>query len=174
MRYVFRLPDVGEGIAHADIVEYLVKVGDTVEADQMVLRIETDKAVVELPAPVAGTIVEIPFKPGDTASVGDPLLVIETEAEAAEAAPTPEPEKPRKWPEEVEAPVPPAKAAAEREAAREALPEPSRRVLATPHTRKIARELNVDINAIKGSGPHGRITDDDVRKAASEVAAPAP
>jgi pyruvate dehydrogenase E2 component (dihydrolipoamide acetyltransferase) len=101
-------------------------------------------------------------------------LVIETEAEVSEAAPTPEPEKPRKRPEEVEAPVPPAKAAEEREPIREAPAEPSRRVLATPHTRKIARELSVDINTIKGSGPHGRITDDDVRKAASEVAAPAP
>ncbi len=174
MRYVFRLPDVGEGIAQADIVEYLVKEGDTVEADQIVIRIETDKAVVDLPAPVAGKIVEIPFNPGDTASVGDPLLVIETEAVVAEAAPTPEPEKPKERPKEAEAPAPAAKAAAEREPAREAAAEHPRRVLATPHTRKIARELRVDISTVKGSGPHGRITDEDVRKAASEVTAPSP
>ncbi len=92
MRQVFRLPDVGEGIAQADIVEYLVKVGDKVKADQPVVRVETDKAVVELPAPYTGTVVEIPHKPGDTINVGDVLLVIETEAVAAPLPP--EPSKP--------------------------------------------------------------------------------
>lgn len=177
MKYVFRLPDVGEGIAHADIVEYLVKVGDKVEADQPVLRIETDKAVVDLPAPVAGTVVEIPFKPGDTASIGDPLLIIETEAEVTEAAPPPEREKPRERPKEPEARV--EGKPARKEEPKEGEPakkekEVARRVLATPHTRQIARELKVDISTVKGSGPHGRITDEDVRKAASEVVAPAP
>ena len=82
MREVFRLPDVGEGIAEAEIVEYLVKVGDQVKADQPVVRIETDKAVVELPAPVTGKVVEIPNEPGSTVKVGDALLIIETEAAA--------------------------------------------------------------------------------------------
>ena len=86
MREVFRLPDVGEGIAQAEIVEYLVQMGDSVKADQNVVRIETDKAVVELPSPFTGTVVEVPHKPGDTVNVGDPLLIIETEARAAQAA----------------------------------------------------------------------------------------
>ncbi len=87
MREVFRLPDVGEGIAEAEIVEYLVKVGDNVKADQPVVRIETDKAVVELPAPVTGKVVEIPHEPGSTVKVGDALLIIETEAAARKQKP---------------------------------------------------------------------------------------
>lgn len=174
MRYVFRLPDVGEGLAHADIVEYLVKPGDTVEADQIVVRIETDKAVVELPAPVAGKIVEIPLKPGDTANVGDPLVIIETAGEEAQPEAALEPARPREAPTAMQAPAPPAAAATEREPVKEAAQKPPRRVLATPHTRKLARELRVDIDAVKGSGPHGRITDDDVKMAASQAAPQAP
>lgn len=158
MRHVFRLPDVGEGIAQAEIIEYLVKPGDNVKADQPVIRIETDKAVVELPSPVAGTVVEIPFKPGDTANVGDPLLIIETEAEAFAIAQGPPPRK-----IETPRPVPPQPEAAQ-----------AARVLATPHTRRLARELGVDITTVKGSGDHGRITDDDVRGAAAQAAAPPP
>jgi pyruvate dehydrogenase E2 component (dihydrolipoamide acetyltransferase) len=180
MRHTFRLPDVGEGIAEAEIVEYLVKEGDAVKSDQPVVRIETDKAVVELPSPVSGTVVEIPFKPGDTASVGDALLIIETEAGAA-AAPSKKPaEKAPEKPAEparpaVEAkPSPPKPAAAPARAAEEA-PEQPQRVLATPHTRKVARELKVDITTVKGTGPHGRITDDDVRAAAEKTpVAPTP
>ncbi|MBI5252582.1 MAG: biotin/lipoyl-binding protein, partial [Desulfomonile tiedjei] len=91
MKHAFKLPDVGEGIAEAEIVEYLVKAGDQVKADQPVVRIETDKAVVELPSPVSGVVVEIPHKPGDSVRVGETLLVIETEA--AEAAAAVEPAK---------------------------------------------------------------------------------
>ncbi len=83
MKQVFKLPDVGEGIAEAEIVEYLVEVGDKVKADQMVVRVETDKAVVELPSPFSGTVAEIPHKPGDTVSVGDALLIVDTEEVAA-------------------------------------------------------------------------------------------
>lgn len=168
MRVVFRLPDVGEGIAQADIVEYLVAVGDLVRADQPVVRVETDKAVVELPSPVAGRVVEIPFKPGDTANVGDPLLIIEAEGQAASMSPSsaagPDsqsgPLERQSQPPLSDQPIEPPRAIA-----------PSTiQVLATPHTRRLARELNVDISTVKGSGSHGRITDADVRNAASEVA----
>ena len=183
MREVFRLPDVGEGIAEAEIVEYLVKVGDQVKADQPVVRIETDKAVVELPAPVAGKVVEIPNEPGSTVKVGDALLIIETEAaakkEKAEAAEKPKPAaKKEKAEAEEEAegeerPKPAAKKekaeAEEREEKPTKVAPEAPRVLATPHTRRLARELKVDINAVKGSGSHGRITDDDVRKAAAKA-----
>ncbi|MBI5571581.1 MAG: 2-oxo acid dehydrogenase subunit E2 [Desulfomonile tiedjei] len=174
MREVFRLPDVGEGIAQAEIVEYLVNVGDSVKADQNVVRIETDKAVVELPSPFAGTVAEIPHEPGDTVNVGDALLVIETEAKAAEEKTeqrekpaTEKPEKPEKRPAErpraVEKTEKPTAEAPPAETA------PAERVMATPHTRRLARELGVDINIVKGSGPHGRITDEDVRQAVSRV-----
>jgi pyruvate dehydrogenase E2 component (dihydrolipoyllysine-residue acetyltransferase) len=177
MREVFRLPDVGEGIAEAEIVEYLVKVGDQVKADQPVVRIETDKAVVELPAPVTGKVVEIPNEPGSIVKVGDALLIIETEAAAkkgkAEAEEKPKPE--REKAEAKERPKPAAEP--ERVAARareEKPPKEAPRILATPHTRRLARELKVDINEVKGSGPHGRLTDDDVRKAASKAPAAPP
>jgi pyruvate/2-oxoglutarate dehydrogenase complex dihydrolipoamide acyltransferase (E2) component len=86
MKKEFKLPDVGEGISEAEIVAYLVEVGDQVQADQPVVRVETDKAVVELPCPYSGTISEIPYSQGDTVAVGQVLLVVETEAEAAEEA----------------------------------------------------------------------------------------
>lgn len=164
MREVFRLPDVGEGIAEAEIVEYLVQVGDKVKADQPVIRVETDKAVVELPAPVSGTVVEVPHKPGDTVRVGDPLLIIETEAVA------------RPVPLIKEAPPrPPEKIVPIMAQPAEAIPlEAAKRVLATPHTRRLARELGVDISTIVGSGKGGRITDDDVRQAVAKVAPPPP
>jgi pyruvate/2-oxoglutarate dehydrogenase complex dihydrolipoamide acyltransferase (E2) component len=168
MRYVFRLPDVGEGIAQADIVEYLVKPRDTVKADQPVVRIETDKAVVELPSPVSGTVVEMPFKPGDSVSVGDPLLIIETEKLVA--APRPEPEL-------MEAKPPPRREAQMQgiaERAQYEAPKSTEKILATPHTRRLARELSVDISTVKATGSHGRVTDDDIRRAASEATLPPP
>ena len=175
MREVFRLPDVGEGIAEAEIVEYLVKVGDQVKADQPVVRIETDKAVVELPAPVAGKVVEIPNEPGSTVKVGDALLIIETEAAAkkekpeAEEKPKPAAKKEMAEAEEEREPKRKKAEAEEREETPAKVAPEAPRVLATPHTRRLARELKVDINAVKGSGSHGRITDDDVRKAVEKA-----
>jgi pyruvate/2-oxoglutarate dehydrogenase complex dihydrolipoamide acyltransferase (E2) component len=172
MKKVFKLPDVGEGIAEAEIVEYLVKVGDQVKADQPAVRIETDKAVVELPAPYGGVVVEIPHKAGDTVSVGDTLLVIETEAESAAAAPKEKIPREREKPaEEKKEEKPPIREKPEAE--RAVVPsQGALRVLATPHTRKVARELKVDITTVQGTGTHGRITDEDVRRAAEEAAAP--
>lgn len=174
MREVFRLPDVGEGIAEAEIVEYLVKVGDTVKVDQPIIRIETDKAMVELPAPVDGKVAEIPHNPGDTVRVGDPLVIIETEAEAKSVAAPEEEVSKAAESTKLEAPLPALKPLAARppEAAAQHS-APAKKVLATPHTRRLARELGVDISTVTGSGPRGRITDDDVRKAASK-AAPSP
>ena len=178
MKKVFKLPDVGEGIAEAEIVEYLVEIGDKVKADQTVVRVETDKAVVELPSPFSGIVAEIPHKPGDTVSVGDALLVIETEEGAAAG------EEKRKPEQEKELAGAPAKEKKrpERAGKEEKREEPSGaeapkgaapgKVLATPHTRKLARELKVDITTVKGSGPQGRVTDDDVRRAGEEAAKP--
>jgi pyruvate dehydrogenase E2 component (dihydrolipoyllysine-residue acetyltransferase) len=178
MKKIFKLPDVGEGIAEAEIVEYLVKVGDQVKADQPAVRIETDKAVVELPAPYSGVVVEIPHKAGDTVTVGDTLLAIETEAGAAAAELKEQrPKEEAKPAEEKKEEKPPLEEKREAEERPETVPEvkPSealQRVLATPHTRKLARELKVDITTVTGTGTHGRITDEDVRKAAEAAAAP--
>ncbi len=176
MREAFRLPDVGEGISEAEIVEYLVHVGDSVDADQNVVRVETDKAVVELPTPFGGTVAEIPHEPGDTVEVGDALLIIETDREAPaekpeeakeeEAAAEEKPKKKEK-PEKEKKPEPEERAEPEKEEK----PEPAKRVLATPHTRKVAREMGVDLTTVKGTGKGGRITDEDVEKAAEKAKA---
>ncbi len=168
MKQVFRLPDVGEGIAQAEIVEYLVKVGDEVKADQFVVRVETDKAVVELPAPVSGIVVEIPHSPGDTVNVGDSLLVIETEAKAGEEDAEPsKSSKPTPIKQETapSSEAPPSEAKIPSPRATGAPSAAPGQVLATPHTRKVARELGVDITKLKGTGSHGRITDEDIRNA---------
>jgi len=171
MRYVFRLPDVGEGIHEAEIVGYEVKVGDSVKADQVIIKVETDKAVVTLPAPADGVISEIPHQPGDIVAVGDPLIILETEKEI-ESATTEKKDisKEKKPAVEDEAPS----VTIEKEKVFEAKPSRASRVLATPHTRYLARELGVDINKITGTGPQGRVTDDDVRKAVKQAPAAPP
>ena len=170
MRYTFRLPDVGEGIHEAEIVNYEVRVGDEIKADQVIIKVETDKAVVTLPAPANGKVLEIPHEPGDVVVVGDPLIIIDAAGEVEEEAvteaagatkPEPVPEK-KKVEKEKEAAVAEPQAVAQK------------RVLATPHTRHLARELGVDINKVKGTGSRGRVTDDDVRRAVKEEPAPPP
>ncbi len=172
MRYIFRLPDVGEGIHEAEIVSYEVQVGDLVKADQIIIKIETDKAVVTLPAPADGKVVEIPHKPGDTVSVGDPIIILETEKVVAEEIPEKIVEKPARVEIAAEVAAPPV--TIKREKVLEEVAVAPRRVLATPHTRHLARELRVDITMVKGTGPNGRITDDDVRRAVKEAPAPPP
>src|SRR3546814_9812436 len=85
-RYEFKLPDIGEGIAEAEIVQWHVKVGDTVEEDQQLADMMTDKATVEMESPVAGKVVEVAGEVGDQTAIGSVLVVFETSAEAAEAA----------------------------------------------------------------------------------------
>jgi pyruvate dehydrogenase E2 component (dihydrolipoamide acetyltransferase) len=182
MRYVFRLPDVGEGIHEAEFVKYEVKNGDKVAEDQEILKVETDKAVVSLPSPAAGVIVETPHKEGDVITVGDPLIIIETEKDV-EIEETPAPAEASAARSTAEGD---AATAADAPAARPAestdsvvkiedkVVEEAKRILATPHTRHLARELGVDISKITGSGPRGRVTDDDVRKAKEDTPVPPP
>ena len=152
----FKFPDVGEGIHEGTIVKWHAKEGDKVEADKTVVEVETDKAVVELPAPYSGTVLKINFKQGETVKVGQVLLVIGEEGEKI-AEPEKEPEPP-----------------AQKEDKPEAKPAAGGRVLATPATRKLARELEVDLETVSGSGPGGRIMDEDVRKAAGSAPAQKP
>ena len=162
MAFVFNFPDVGEGIHEGRVVEWLVAEGDTVAEDQALVKVETDKAVVELPSPHAGTVLRLHAAADADIVVGDPLVTIgeageelpEDFAPAAEAAPA-------MAPTEVETPAPVAG---------------GRRPLATPRTRALARKLGVDLQTIQGSGSGGRITDEDVERAAEggAPAAPAP
>ncbi|HTK91020.1 MAG TPA: dihydrolipoamide acetyltransferase family protein [Verrucomicrobiae bacterium] len=148
----FALPDLGEGLTEAEIVEVLVHEGDVIAEDTPLLEVETDKAKVEIPSPVGGRVQKIHVTPGQTVKVG---AVLVTFADAAGAAPAPAKARP------VAAPSPAAPAAPSRPAP--AAPRPAGPPPATPSTRRLARELGVDLGAVAGSGPGGRITDDDVR-----------
>jgi pyruvate dehydrogenase E2 component (dihydrolipoamide acetyltransferase) len=161
----FRLVDIGEGLTEAEIVRWLVSVGDQVREDEPVVEIETDKAVVEMPAPATGTVVTLGGEPGDVITVGDVLVVID-DGSAADDVP---PMATRPAPPTHGSPTPPPSSGPA--GAMAVTPEPSApadaRPLATPSTRGLARRLGVDISVVSGSGPGGRITDDDVTAAAS-------
>jgi len=128
--------------------------------------------VVTLPAPADGKVLEIPHKPGDTVSVGDPIIILETEKVLEEKMPEAVAETPAKKVAPVEAGPPPVEI--KKEKIFEEKSAAPRRVLATPHTKHLARELGVDISTVKGTGSRGRITDDDVRRAIKEAPAPPP
>ncbi len=166
----FKLPDLGEGIREGEIIEVLVKAGDEVEDGQTVLIIETDKATAEVPSPVTGTVREVRVKPGQTVGVGEVLIVFVKEGEKEEKMEVPpktyEGEKgPFEAKEE-------AKAAETVEAAKPAAVSGGP-VAATPSTRRLARELGIDIGEVKPSGPGGRVTPEDVRAFAEKAARPA-
>ncbi len=153
----FRLPDLGEGLAEAEVVRVLVSEGDLVREDQVILEVETDKAQVELPSPVAGRVAKIHVKPGEAVKVGAVLVTFDgAEVEA------PRPASPPKLLATVVRQTTPAAAAS-----------PTRRgpVPATPAMRRLARELGVDLTAVSGTGPDGRITEADIREAAKRPAA---
>jgi 2-oxoisovalerate dehydrogenase E2 component (dihydrolipoyl transacylase) len=170
-KYVFRLPDVGEGIAEAEIVAWHVKPGDQVQEDQPLVDVMTDKATVEITSPVSGAVVSIEGDLGFTAAIGSTLVVLEVEGAgnataspgpvvaAAEPAPTPvEPELVKAAPREQ--PVP---RAAEPAVAVQVSPRiPGLRPLASPAVRQRALDLGVRLELVKGTGPAGRITRKDL------------
>ncbi len=154
--FEFRFPDIGEGIAEGEILRWLVEVGQRVEEHQILVEIETDKAMVELPSPVAGVIRECQGTPGEMIPVGSVLARIE---EAA-AAGSPEPKKPFA-----------VGVVGELEEAQEPelRVEKSEESTLLPRDRKLARELAVDLKQLRGSGPQGRITERDIRAAAQQA-----
>lgn len=175
-----RLPEVSENIQSADVVKLLVEVGNTIEVDQPLFEVETEKAMFELPSPEAGTILEILVKAGDQVTVGQVLMKVETdgagdkekgaaspeEQEAARSVPeeTPAAAEPELTPPPVEEPRPESPPASGPEPA--AAPAEGRRkppAPAAPSVRRLARELGVDINRVQGTGPRGRISTEDVK-----------
>ncbi len=163
----FKFPDLGEGITEGELVKWLVKEGDTVKEDQDVAEVETDKALVSIPSPAAGKIEKLHYKEGDKVKVGTVLL---SYSDAEPAAEPPKPEKAGKPEEKKTAP----KEAAQPGPSGATQPPPQEKspklpALATPHTRKLARELKVDIDQVPGSGPQGRITEEDVKKFATRA-----
>ncbi len=156
MSAVFRLPDLGEGIYEGEIIAVLVEPGQQVTEGQPILQIETEKAMVDIPSPYTGIVKEIPVQAGDIVNVGDVLMTFE--GVAAEPLVMP-PEK-----------EPAVKPAAEKQPA----VAPSRGpVPAAPATRRLARELGVDLRTVPPSGPAGLVTADDVRTYAQKKAVPA-
>lgn len=178
-----KLPDVGEGVTEGELVKWLVKVGDTVKADQPVVEVMTDKATVEVPSPFAGTVKELKFKEGDVIPIETVILVLDGEgakpAGASTAAPeaikTPVASSPNKpaTPAQPQTMAKPATAPVSTQAMDVHPPAAASHVLATPATRRLARETGVDINGLQGSGLAGRVTRDDVTKAKGGSSSPA-
>ncbi|WP_430790778.1 dihydrolipoamide acetyltransferase family protein [Virgibacillus flavescens] len=140
--------DIGEGMTEGEIIHFFVSVGDEVTVDQPLVELQTDKMVAEIPSPAAGKISKINFSTGEVVTVGTAIIVIDDGKETAPAEET--------------------KPAAQAEEQVEIKPQTSnqsmnhKRILAAPFTRKIARDHDIDIEQISGSGPAGRVTDDDV------------
>lgn len=166
MAFEFKLPDIGEGVVEGEIVKWLVGPGDAVEIDQPLVEVMTDKATVVIPSPKAGKVAELRGEEGDVAAVGSVIVVLEVAGEASSSS--------------AASPAPSAAESAPAAASPAAAPASVSRKLAAPATRRLARELGVDLDAVDGSGPAGRVMADDVRKqaeapaASAAAAAPAP
>ena len=172
-QYVFKMPDLGEGTVDAEIVAWHTKPGDAVTEDQLIVEVMTDKAAVEVPAPVTGRVVSITGAPGDKVAVGSPLIVFDVGdgaqanggaaqspgnapgARAIALPPARPASAPAAGPGPAAAPVPPAR---------------SGRVMASPANRRRAREAGIDLSTVAGSGPGGRIVRGDLESAASPAA----
>jgi len=156
----FVLPDLGEGLVEAEIVRVLVKEGETIAEDAPLLEVETDKAQVEIPSPMAGRIEKVHVAPHQTVRVGEVLVTFADGAAPATADRAPSTARSAR-PQTSPPPSPPSRpVSSERQG-----PVP-----ATPSTRRLARELGVDLRSVRGSGPGGRVLDEDVRAAAARPA----
>jgi pyruvate dehydrogenase E2 component (dihydrolipoamide acetyltransferase) len=173
--FEFKLPDLGEGIAEGEILKWHVTEGGDVVEDAPLVDVETDKAAVTIPSPRGGRVASLRGKVGDTVNVGDVIIVIDDGAKAAAVAPA----QVASAPAAAAARATPAPAVAPAQVAQVApAPAPAgprRPVPAAPATRRLARELKIDINLVPPTGPAGRVTPEDVhRSAAGGAAAPAP
>lgn len=181
----FKLPDIGEGLAEGEIVKWLVAVGDTVDEDQPLVEVMTDKATVEIPSPRAGTVVELTVAEGDVVEIGTTILIFGDGAAAAAAdgaAMENTPASPAVTPDDlkqarvvaraerdlVDAPQTNAVDGGEKPWEAPALPGG----VAAPAARRLATELGVDVDAVTGSGPGGLVTKDDVRTFAEGTMSP--
>ena len=208
MAIEFKLPDLGEDIETGDVVRVYVSPGDKVEKEQSLMELETDKAALEIPSPASGVIKSVHVKEGETIKIGQLLVIIDETGETAVTAGEKEPavevktgkEKPREKVEEKKEPArkeappaPPAKEAAGKKTGTAPVPEkkketpaepaaikqmPGEIIPASPTVRRVAREMGIDITKVRGTGPGGRITEEDLRNYGEgeevEEAAPAP
>jgi pyruvate dehydrogenase E2 component (dihydrolipoamide acetyltransferase) len=154
MAYKLELPDIGEGVVEAEIQQWFVEVGDAVEEDQPLVEVMTDKATVTIPSPKRGRILKRFGRVGDVAKVHAPLVEMDVEGAAGEAAAPAKTAASQQSPPVASPPSDPAPVA---------LRPPGQKALATPAVRALARELAIDIQAVAGSGPGGRVTKEDLR-----------
>src|SRR5712691_269240 len=156
----FKLPDIGEGVHEGEVVKWFVKEGDAVRENDPMVEVMTDKVTVQIPSPVTGKILQLRAKEGEVVKVGSTLVVF---GEAGEIAPA----KAAASPAGTAPPPAPAKSSTPPP------PPPGGDALAAPAVRRLARELNVNLATLRGSGPQGRVTEDDVRRA-TRTPAPIP
>jgi pyruvate dehydrogenase E2 component (dihydrolipoyllysine-residue acetyltransferase) len=152
LTYELKLPDIGEGVAEGEILKWMVREGEQVKEDQPILEVMTDKVNVQIPSPRTGKVTSILVKEGEVAKVGQTIMVIDDGSGTAATPPT------------QPSPLRPAQSAP---AVHQQTTAPPTGVMATPATRRLARESGVEIGTLKGTGPGGRVTDDDVKRAAS-------
>jgi pyruvate dehydrogenase E2 component (dihydrolipoamide acetyltransferase) len=160
--YEFRLPDIGEGVAEGEVVKWLVKEGEEVKENQPLVEIMTDKVNVEIPSPKKGTIQKRMAKEGEVVKVGQVLIVI-SEAETASTITQPPTTKPTAPVAKPITPLPKPQGTTATSTPTEQIPKP-REILATPATRKLARDLGVDLALVQGTGRGGRVSDEDVER----------
>ncbi|MEM3832746.1 MAG: dihydrolipoamide acetyltransferase family protein [Thermoprotei archaeon] len=156
MPYIFKLPDIGEGTVEAEIIRWLVKEGEKVKADQPIAEVMTEKVNIEIASPKNGTIHKILAKEGEKIRVGQPIISILEEGEQ------PPEQQPQYITQQTQISSQPTTTQKPME------------ILATPAVRRLARELGVDITKVKGTGPSGRITEEDVRQYAQSIETPKP
>jgi pyruvate dehydrogenase E2 component (dihydrolipoamide acetyltransferase) len=187
MRYIFKFPDIGEGLDEGTIVEWYVKKGESVEVGQSLVKMETDKVVTDIPSPREGTISAMYGKEGETINVGDALVEIEIEGVEGKQA-VEESKKIEQEQEAVEeegagvvgtlevagnnAYLPASDEGMDDQS--EGKPSNKRKALATPVARALAKELDIDINQVNGTGPGGRVMKDDIQKFKQQNAYKAP
>jgi 2-oxoisovalerate dehydrogenase E2 component (dihydrolipoyl transacylase) len=188
-QFTFKMPDLGEGTVDAEIVAWHTKPGDMVSEDQLIVEVMTDKAAVEVPAPVSGRVVSVSGAPGDKVAVGSPLIVFEVGETASAAAEAPAPAAPAAGkptapaptpvPAAVKppAPTPASDPAAVKTAASAATAAPASaprqgRVMTSPANRRRASEAGIDLTTVAGSGPGGRILTADLQSTGPRTAAP--
>ncbi|PSP74905.1 branched-chain alpha-keto acid dehydrogenase subunit E2 [Halobacteriales archaeon QS_1_68_20] len=173
MAYEFELPDVGEGVAEGELVRWLVEPGDTVSEDQPLAEVETDKAMVEVPSPVDGTVKELRAEEGEMVPVGDVFVVLQPEGEVDEDELEESEREPATADEDADTGTPESVEAGGPSTDGQEGSVPEGRVFAAPSARRLARELGVDIAAVEGTGPSGRATQQDVRAHAEAAEGPA-
>ena len=174
-----KLPELGEGVTEGELIKWTVNVGDTVKADQTVAEIMTDKATVEVPSPIAGTVKELKFKKGDVIKVETVILTLAASGAASTTAATTTSAS-NAASVSVRAPMPAQRPASQQASLSASAaagiypPVADSKVLATPATRRLAREMGVDINGLSGSGLAGRVTREDVLSVKGGSASVAP